>query len=75
MKMKPMIVAGIAAGLLCSGFGVAAADPGPPTPDPSTPMCWQSTPDGWMHTEYVPCGWRYTAADGWQQVAPPPGTP
>jgi hypothetical protein len=74
MKMKPMIVAGIAAGLLCSGSAVAAADPGPPQPGPDTPMCWQPTPDGWAHTELVPCGWHYDAANGWQQV-PPPGTP
>jgi hypothetical protein len=71
MKMKPMIVAGIAAGLLCSGSAVAAADPGPPQPGPDTPMCWESTPDGWMHAEYVPCGWHYDAADGWQQNSPP----
>lgn len=72
MKMKPMIVAGIAAGLLCSGSAVAAADPGgPPQPGPDTPMCWESTPDGWMHAEYVPCGWHYDTADGWQQNSPP----
>jgi hypothetical protein len=74
MKMKPMIVAGIAAALLSGGAAVAAADPGPPEPGPDTPMCWEPTPDGWMHTQYVPCGWTYSAADGWQQLPPPPGT-
>jgi hypothetical protein len=73
MKMKPMIVAGIGAALLSVSGGVAAAEPGPPQPDPSTPMCWEPTPDGWMHTEYVPCGWHYDSADGWQQIPPPPG--
>jgi hypothetical protein len=74
MKMKPMILAGIAAALLSGASGVAAADPdtGPPQPGPDTPMCWEPTPDGWMHTEYVPCGWTYTASDGWHQK-PPPG--
>ena len=74
MKMKPMIIAGIAAALLSGASGVAAADPGagPPQPGPDTPMCWEATPDGWMHTEYVPCGWTYTASDGWHQK-PPPG--
>jgi hypothetical protein len=75
MKMKPTIVAGIAAALLSAGSAVAAADPGPPTPDPGTPMCWEPTPDGWAHTQYVPCGWTYSSADGWQQLPPPPGTP
>lgn len=72
MKMKPMIVAGIAAALLSGGTAVAAADPeqGPPTPGPDTPMCWEPTPDGWSHTEYVPCGWHYDSADGWQQIPP-----
>jgi len=72
MKMKPMIFAGIAAGLLCGASAVAAAEPGPPQPGPDTPMCWEPTPDGWMHTEYVPCGWTYSAADGWQQLPGPP---
>jgi hypothetical protein len=75
MKMKPMIVASIAAALLTGGTAVAAADPGPPQPGPDTPMCWEPTPDGWAHTEYVPCGWTYSAADGWQQLPPAPGTP
>jgi hypothetical protein len=77
MKMKPMIVAGIAAALLSSGSAVAAADPAPdpPGPDPNSPKCWQSTEDGWMHTELVPCGWTYSSAGGWQQLPPPPGEP
>jgi hypothetical protein len=73
MKMKPMIVAGIAAAVLSGGSGVALADPAPPAPDPNGPKCWEPTPDGWMHTEYVPCGWTYSSADGWQQLPPPPG--
>jgi hypothetical protein len=72
MRMKPMIVAALAAGLLTSGSGVALADPDPPGPDPNAPKCWEPTEDGWMHTEYVPCGWRYSSADGWQQVPSPP---
>jgi hypothetical protein len=74
MKKKLLIGAAAAAALL-SSTGVAAADPGPPTPGPNTPMCWEPTNDGWMHTEYVPCGWTYSSANGWQQLPSPPGTP
>jgi hypothetical protein len=70
--MKLMIVAALAAGLL-SGSGVALADPDPaPGPDPNGPKCWTPTDDGWAHTELVPCGWTYSSANGWQQLAPPP---
>jgi hypothetical protein len=72
MKMKPMIVAALAAGLLSSGAGIAFADP-PPAPDPNGPKCWGSTDSGYMHWGYVPCGWTYSDSGGWQQLpAPPP---
>jgi hypothetical protein len=74
MKKKLLIGAAVAAALL-SGGGVAAADPSPepaPAPEPAPgPLCWTSTPDGWAHTQYVPCGWTYSQAGGWQQLPGP----
>jgi hypothetical protein len=73
MKMKPMIVAALAAGLLTSGSGVALADPDvPPAPDPKGPKCWGSSDTGYMHWAYLPCGWTYSDTEGWQQIPPPP---
>jgi hypothetical protein len=72
MKMKPMILAGIAAALLSGGSGVAAADPGPTQPDPNGPKCWGWSDTGYTHWAYTPCGWTYSDAGGWQQEAPPP---
>lgn len=70
MKMKPMIVAGIAAALLSGGGGVALADPaGPPAPPPGQPnmnLCWGPTDSGYMHWGYLPCGWTYSDTEGWQ---------
>lgn len=75
MKTKLAIVAGLAAAVLSSGYGIAVADPDPPGPDPNGPKCWEPTEDGWMHTELVPCGWTYSSANGWQQKVPPAGEP
>jgi hypothetical protein len=72
MKMKPMIVAGIAAALLSGGSGVALADPGPSQPDPNGPKCWGWSDTGYTHWAYTPCGWTYSDEGGWQQEAPPP---
>jgi hypothetical protein len=72
MKMKPMIVAGIAAALLSGGSGVALADPGPSQPDPNGPKCWGWSDTGYTHWALTPCGWTYSDEDGWQQGPPPP---
>jgi hypothetical protein len=73
MKMKPMIVAGIAAALLSGSSGVAAADPAAPQPDPKGPKCWGWSDTGYTHWALTPCGWTYSDEDGWQQGPPPPG--
>jgi hypothetical protein len=72
MKMKPMIVAGIAAGLLSISSAVALADPAAPGPDPKGPKCWGWSDTGYTHWALTPCGWTYSDEDGWQQVPPPP---
>lgn len=70
-----MIVGGLTAALLCSGSGIALADPDQPGPDPNAPKCWTTGDSGFAHIEYAPCGWTYSDTDGWQQIPPPPGAP
>jgi hypothetical protein len=70
MKIKLMVAMAFAAAVLFGG-GVAYADPAP-APDPNGPKCWEPTESGWMHTSYLPCGWTYSDANGWQQLPPEP---
>ncbi|UQX10956.1 hypothetical protein [Candidatus Mycobacterium methanotrophicum] len=75
MGTKLIGVAAVAAALLLGGSGVALADPVSPTPDPNAPKCWTSGDSGYLHIEWVPCGWTFSDKDGWQRIPPPPGEP
>ncbi|UQX09815.1 hypothetical protein [Candidatus Mycobacterium methanotrophicum] len=74
MKTKLAIIVAVATAVL-SGSGLAHADDQPDQPDPNAPKCWTPTPDGWLHVEFVPCGWTYSQAGGWQRLPPPPSPP